>query len=136
MSFEKGDKVIHVIHGEGVVIEIKEADAIRPVVVSFPTVDGADIVMSFTEDGKGKNANKNPSIYHLEGYVPPVGGKEPVRFRKGDPVLVSEDNKTFYPRIFLYEQRGLFICVDSGSQYTDVAWEYCKKMDLENYSGE
>ena len=98
--------------------------------------DDADTKIAFTEDGKGKHTYKYPSIYHAEGYKPPVGGKEPIRFKKGEAVLVSEDNRNFYPRIFLFQRRNLFVCMSSENPDTDEVWTYCKKLDLNNYSGE
>ena len=139
MGFEVGDKVIHVSRGQGVVKEIRGNVFTYPVVACFAETEGFDGILTFAEDGRSRDTDKYPSIYHADGYVPPVGGREPLRFKKGDLVLTSDNSSTrWWVNVFSHvdeigNYRTFHSCTDSEDDLTYLAWQKIKPFNIENF---
>ena len=78
MGFQIGDIVMHVAHGKYRVVSVTTVNGEAVYCHAKSLSDNSDIV--FNPDGTvGRGEWKAPIVFHAEGYVPPVGGKEPVR---------------------------------------------------------
>ena len=93
MSFEVGDKVIDLVHGEGTIV-IKAPDCVK---ASFMTPNGPTHFL-YLPDGYYTRSDAYPMLYHAEGFTPP-SCKEPERnpkccnFMPFDKVLVRDSKE-------------------------------------------
>lgn len=121
MSFEVGDNVISLQFGFGVVVK-KHSNSIRV------KLDNRDDSLIYELDGRLNPADTFPTLYHLEGFVPP-SCNEPKRkseceFRPFDKVLVRDNEYSMWlPKFFSNynnNNRHYHYYTTAG-----VSWKYC-----------
>ena len=126
MSFQVGDIVYDVLYGESVVHAIDGEDSLYPVVVFFCN---KAVMRCYTKDGyEDIDRQINQALFHRDGYRPPIDGREPARFKKGDPVWVSNvGENSWSPRIFSHaEGNNTYVCFykcgDGNNEVKFRAW--------------
>ena len=109
MSFEIGDIVMHVGQGKYRVFFKTAVNGETIYCHAKSLHDNSEII--FNPDGTiGREEERSPIVFHAEGYKPPVGGKEPTRFKKGDTVVYNYKD----PELTMdYDQLGIVDTVGS-----------------------
>jgi len=134
--FKVGDKVEDVVRGKGSMLSIDGSDTEYPLLVEY---ENQSDVETFTAEGFYSVEDEHPTLFHADGYKPPVGGKEPVRyeFEKGEMVLVR--NSLSYPwRLSFFshmnKKTSKYNYVAAGHREGDerfqCPWKHCVKFDL------
>lgn len=132
--FKTGDKVcVSFMEGVGVVFT-DDWSPCYPIGVSFES----GVQLSFTKEGFYEEDQRDiPSLFHADGYKPPVGGEEPVRceFEKGEMVLVRDYECQQWTVSFYVDMRQKkarpFVCSILRSLNIMQSLAYCIKFDLE-----
>ena len=135
MGFQIGDKVIHVLYGEGVVVSVESENF-------SVKLEERIFIGRFTLDGRDNKNDKYPAVYHAEGYIPPIGGKEPCRFKKGDLVLTSDkDSNLWWVNVFSHvDEKGNYLTfhsyIESGKDVVYTVWQRIKPFNIKNIETE
>lgn len=118
-TYKVGDEVYCLINGWGKVEKVR--DEIYAITVRFK-----ESTFYYTKEGKPYEVALQPTLYFEEITLPKV--KPPVRFKKGDVVLVSDNGSQFsFIRLFHSFEDGFIVSEDSGFHPDCLEkWDNCK----------
>ncbi len=91
----------------------------------YPIFVGSE---TYTEDGELKGGDLFPTCFPVD-QVPSqfleIYGPPPIEVKDGEPCWVSDDNETWYPRVFREESEEGFVTYGGLGDFN--IWKYCCK---------